>query len=148
MTLFVASVVASALIAPPTASDAKISALMLQHDPILHWARRLLPAQRANAASALYAWCRRLDELVDEPGLSEAATLSRLDEWSARLDELCSGQPRDEMDAALLATMQEHPTLGREPFDEMLRGMRADAGAGECPLIELGALAHSDSHIR
>ena len=52
-------------------AEAQISALMLQHDPILHFARRLLPPERAAHASALYAWCRRLDEIVDdveEPG--------------------------------------------------------------------------------
>lgn len=83
-------------------ADAEISALLLKHDPILHWARRLLPERRALAASALYGWCRRLDEIVDEPNADPIRTLSRLDDWEKRLDELWKGSPRDAMDGALV----------------------------------------------
>jgi phytoene synthase len=104
-----------------------ISTLMLKHDPLLHWARRLLPPERAAAVSALYAWCRRLDELVDEPGASGRATMVRLDDWQDRLDDLWAGSPRDAMDSALTETLRAYPSLGRRPFDEMIVGMRSDA---------------------
>ena len=126
MLLIPLSTAAAALTLSP-AADAQISSLMVTHDPILHWARRLLPEKRATAASALYAWCRRLDEIVDEPGVSASTTRARLDDWEERLDKLWAGKPVDEMDGALLATVQANPSLSREPFAEMLQGMRDDA---------------------
>ena len=40
--------------------DEAIQELMKTHDPILLFASRLLDADTARDASALYAWCRRL----------------------------------------------------------------------------------------
>ena len=108
------------------AADAQISSLLLKHDPILHWARGLLPAPRAAAASALYAWCRRLDEIVDDPSADAPTKRELLDQWEGQFDKLYSGCPVDEFDDALLATLRAHPNLGRKPFDAMLAGMRDD----------------------
>ena len=82
----------------------------------------------AEDAGALYAWCRRLDQIVDDPpaGSSVADTRAALDEWAARLDSLCDGQPRDEMDAALTEAFRRHPTLSRQPFADMIAGVRSD----------------------
>ena len=109
--------------------DDAISTLMLEKDPLLHWARRLLPERRQRAASALYAWCRRLDEIADEPGADRAATLQRLDLWSRKLDGIWAGQPSDAFDTALVNTLAEYPSLSRQPFDAMLAGMVTDVSA-------------------
>ena len=61
---------------------------------------------------------RRLDELVDNLDGDTASKRARLDEWKLRLDELWDGNPRDDMDAALLATLQRHPSLGIKPFND------------------------------
>ena len=113
-------------------AEAQISALMLQHDPILHFARRLLPPERAAHASALYAWCRRLDEIVDdveEPGDERRveATLRALDDWERRFEGIIAGKPFDEVDRALSDTFAANPSLSRAPFDAMVKGMRDDA---------------------
>ena len=104
MLLAVMIVAARGLVAPAAnvGSQAAIQALMKKHDPILLWVSRLMSESTAEDAGALYAWCRRLDQLVDEPESSDpAVTIAALDDWTARLDSLCEGQPRDEMDAAL-----------------------------------------------
>ena len=118
---------ARALVAP-AASQAAIAGLMKTHDPILLYVQNLLSETTAEDAGALYAWCRRLDQIVDDPpaGSSVADTRAALDEWTARLDSLCDGQPRDEMDAALTQTFGRHPTLLRQPFADMIAGMRSD----------------------
>lgn len=116
----------SATASVASSADEEISQLMLRYDPLLHWARRLLSPSRAAAASALYAWCRRLDQIVDEPGAEAKATLTKLNDWEARLNELMAGTPRDAMDGALLETLNAHPSLGRAPFEGMLAGMRDD----------------------
>ena len=130
MAVLVPLAVASLALTFSPAADKQISQLMMKHDPILHWARRLLPPPRAAAASALYTWCRQLDEITDEPGASPDATRARLDEWESNFDALVRGEPVDELDGALLATMRAHPTLGRAPFDAMLQGMRDDTAGG------------------
>jgi len=107
-------------------ANAEIRSLMQKHDPILLWAGRLMPPSQADAAYALYGWCRRLDQIVDEPSSPMKRRVEELDEWEQRMDELWAGSPRDEMDAALLRTLRANPSLGREPFDEMCAGMRSD----------------------
>ena len=111
------------------AMDAAISELMLEHDPLLHWARRLMPARQNQAASALYAWCRRLDEVSDAQDVPRAAKLAELDAFAERFDALWRGESRDAMDAALAETLRAYPQLGRRPFDEMLLGMRSDVAS-------------------
>ena len=114
------AVAAHALVAP--GSQAAIAGLMKKHDPILLYVQNLLSESTAEDAGALYAWCRRLDQIVDDPpaGSSVADTRAALDEWAARLDSLCDGQPRDEMDAALTEAFRRHPTLSRQPFADMI----------------------------
>ena len=107
--------------------SAGIARLMAEHDPILLYASSLLPAETAADAAALYAWCRRLDEIVDASGSEPAVTQARLDDWHRRFDALCSGQPEDEMDGALAECLERHPSLGRQPFEDMIAGMRSDA---------------------
>ena len=54
----------------------EIIQLMSQFDPILLFASRLLPPQVAKDASALYSWCRRLDEISDDP-TADASTIQQ-----------------------------------------------------------------------
>lgn len=122
---------ATALVAPTAistaGSQAAVQALMQRHDPILLYVSRLLKDDIRQDAGALYAWCRRLDQIVDEPESSDpATTLLALDDWAARLDRLCDGNPADEADAALVETLQRHPTLSRGLFTDMIEGMRSD----------------------
>ena len=126
--LVMSFVVAARALVAPAASQTAIAGLMRNHDPILLWVSNLLSETTAEDAGALYAWCRRLDQLVDDPpaGSDVADTRAALDEWAARLDSLCDGQPRDEMDAALTQTLGRHPTLRRQLFADMIAGMRSD----------------------
>ncbi len=118
-------------VAPPSRAlgaadqDRAIAELMLEHDPALHLARNVLPARVSQDAGALYSWCRRLDQIVDS-GRPRDQVSRELDSFEAAFDALVAGDPRDPADAALLSTLQRHPSLGRQPFDDMLAGMRAD----------------------
>ena len=109
----------------------EIRELMSQHDPILLFASRLLPADTSRDASALYAWCRRLDEITDDPAADSSEVRQRLSDWEARFDKLCHGQPVDGMDAALAQCLKRHEgALDEAPFREMMAGMTADAVDG------------------
>jgi phytoene synthase len=76
-----------------------IEGLMAQHDPILLFASRLLPSDKAADASALYAWCRRLDEICDNEdnaGGNQEPVRDQLDIWQARFEALWTTTSQDE----------------------------------------------------
>ena len=104
-----------------------IDELMQTYDPILLFARRLLPEQTAKDASALYAWCRRLDEITDDPNADVETIQKRLDIWQRRFEKICNNEPVDDMDAALTECLSRSESLTKEPFEDMIQGMRNDA---------------------
>ena len=109
----------------------EIIQLMSQFDPILLFASRLLPPQVAKDASALYAWCRRLDEITDDPTADAFTIQQKLLDWEDRFDALARGKPVDEMDAALTQCLQRNiDTLNEQPFRDMIAGMKSDAVEG------------------
>ena len=91
-----------------------------------YWAMRFLPRPKREAMFALYAYCRDVDDIADEPA-PEADKLARLDGWRRMLDQLYDGQaPADPVAAALAGPIVRY-LLPRDPFDEILRGMETDA---------------------
>lgn len=91
-----------------------------------YWAMRFLPRPKREAMFALYAYCREVDDIADEPA-PDADKLARLDGWRRMLDQLYAGQAPDDPIAAALAAPIARFNLPREPFDEILRGMETDA---------------------
>ncbi len=84
----------------------------------------LMPKQKRKAIWAIYAWCRRTDELVD--GIeSKYTTTDTLIEWEQQLESVFAGQPVDETDVALVDTIQSFP-LEIQPFRDMIAGQRMD----------------------
>ncbi|VEU34946.1 unnamed protein product [Pseudo-nitzschia multistriata] len=130
-----------------------IQSLMVKHDPILLFASRLLSPQKAEEASALYAWCRRLDEICDSEENSSKPELvqDQLDVWQERFDDLWSDETKEGarkttrveptattyyseddflMDLALKECIERYQSSGmltRKPFDDMVQGMKSDA---------------------
>lgn len=84
----------------------------------------LLPQEKRKAIWAIYAWCRRTDELVD--GLtSEYTTPETLTQWEQQLEFLFAGHPVDDMDVALTDTVQ-HFSIDIQPFRDMIAGQQMD----------------------
>ena len=83
-----------------------------------------LPPERRRAITALYAFCREIDDIVDEcHDLQIAAT--KLAWWRQELDRLYAGQPGHPISKAL------HPCLARfnlpqELLAEIIDGMEMD----------------------
>ena len=108
-----------------------ITELMKMHDPILLYASRLLPPKTAKDASALYAWCRRLDEITDDINSDTSTIQQQLVDWEDRFDKLSRGEPVDAMDAALTQCLQRNAgTLDEQPFQDMISGMKSDTCDG------------------
>ena len=84
----------------------------------------LMPTAKRRAIWAIYAWCRRTDELVDG-NTAGVATPETLDEWEKQLESVFIGNPIDDCDLALVDTLQQFP-LDIQPFRDMIAGQRMD----------------------
>ncbi|MFB2834054.1 15-cis-phytoene synthase CrtB [Floridanema evergladense] len=84
----------------------------------------LMPEAKRRAIWAIYAWCRRTDELVDGPQ-SVNTTDETLDRWEQKLESVFAGVPQDDQDVALVDTLQRYP-MDIQPFRDMIAGQRMD----------------------
>lgn len=80
--------------------------------------------KRRRAMWAIYAWCRRSDELVDGPG-AEITTPETLERWERQLESVFAGHPVEDYDVALVDALQNFP-LEIQPFRDMIAGQCMD----------------------
>jgi phytoene synthase len=113
------------------------TALALRRDDRLacrSWIRRhsksfflsslLLPARVREASWALYAFCRRADDAVDELA---AGGMARVDELRRRLERVYAGRADDDaIDRAFAAVVERH-AIPRALPEALLAGMEMDA---------------------
>ena len=91
-----------------------------------------MEAPKAKATWAIYAWCRRVDEIVDGPDVDPDPAVQRaaLEEWNSRLERMYKGEADntglDNFDIAFRNMMQQFPGSDIEPYREMVRGMVMD----------------------
>jgi len=83
-----------------------------------------LPPERRRAIMALYAFCREVDDVVDECNdISLAST--KLAWWRQEVERIAEGQPQHPVGQALRAAGQ-HFSLPREQLLEIIDGMEMD----------------------
>lgn len=88
------------------------------------WGMRVLSRERREAMFAVYAFCREVDDIADEPG--ELTVRRReLDEWRAEIDRLYAGRPVWPTARALLPAISLY-RLPREEFLAVIDGMEMD----------------------
>ncbi|MGE5336180.1 MAG: presqualene diphosphate synthase HpnD [Gemmatimonadota bacterium] len=83
-----------------------------------------LPAERRRAITALYAYCREVDDAVDEasdPSIAQA----KLAWWGGEIDRLYAGTPQHPVTRALAPHLQAY-AITREQLLAVLEGMRMD----------------------
>jgi 15-cis-phytoene synthase len=85
---------------------------------------RFLPPQRRQAITALYAFCREIDDVVDD-ATDTAAARTALDAWRAEIATLEGGTPGHPVTRALAAARQ-HFALPPEQLGEIIDGMQMD----------------------
>ncbi len=83
----------------------------------------LEPGQR-RAITALYAFCREVDDVVDECRDTGVAR-RKLDWWRGELERCFAGAPQHPVSRALQAPL-EHFNLPQEYFQEIVDGMQMD----------------------
>ena len=87
-------------------------------------AMRLMPQQERDAMFAIYAFCRKVDDIADDGIGTRPERHRRLDNWRADLDALYAGSPPAA--AAFLAPAVARYGLRKEDFHTILDGMDMD----------------------
>ena len=83
-----------------------------------------LPPNRRRAITALYAYCREVDDVVDEC-LDPQIAATKLAWWRTELDRLYAGNPEHPVTQALLPVLKEF-ALPQEQLLEIIDGMEMD----------------------
>ena len=83
-----------------------------------------LPTEQRRAITALYAFCREVDDVVDECSDTDVAR-RKLDWWREELECCFSGQARHPITQALEQSLQNF-NLPLEYFQEIIDGMSMD----------------------
>jgi presqualene diphosphate synthase len=89
-------------------------------------AMRILPRAQRDAMYAIYAFCRAVDDVADEPGTQDWKR-TELDRWRADIDGIQAGRVAPRVVPLAEATKQYG--LKREDFHAVIDGMAMDAEA-------------------
>ena len=85
---------------------------------------RFLPPPRRRAITALYAFCREVDDVVDEVS-DPAVARVKLAWWRTEVHAIFSGTPRHPVAQALQSVVRDFP-LPEEHFQAVIDGMNMD----------------------
>lgn len=107
------------------ALSAHVEAIVRRAGTSFFWAMRRLPEDKRNAMFAIYAFCREIDDIADEPGeIEEKKTALGL--WRGEIERLYADRPRN-LTARALAQPVEKFELRKEDFRAVIDGMEMDA---------------------
>ncbi len=87
----------------------------------------ILPKDKRQAMYAIYAFCREVDDIADEPG-EWVEKRFRLGQWRDEIERLYAGRPRFPVARALSGPVEVFG-LGKEDFRSVIDGMEMDAVA-------------------
>ena len=110
----------------PGSPVAHVEAVVRRSETSFFWAMRRLAKGKRQAMFALYAFCREVDDIVDNPG-EEAAKRMALRQWRGEIERLFAGCPRTLTGQALLPAVNRF-NLRKDDFRAVINGMEMDAG--------------------
>jgi phytoene synthase len=83
-----------------------------------------LPPERRRAITALYAFCREVDDVVDE-SLDPQLAATKLAWWRLEVANLFAGKPQHPVTRALLPCVEKY-SISQEHLGEIIDGMEMD----------------------
>ncbi len=107
-------------------AQAYAKAKVKQSHSSFYWAMRMLPIEKRNAMYAIYAFCRVVDDIADNPGGVEDKR-SRLRSWRQEIANTCDDKPSGPVGQAL-ALARSRFGLRQEDFLAIIDGMEMDVG--------------------
>lgn len=90
-----------------------------------------LPRDQRTAITALYAFCREVDDVVDE-GLDPVVARTKLDWWRTEIDAVFGGTPTHPVSLALAPVVKAFD-LPQARFEDIIEGMRMDLDYNRYP---------------
>lgn len=98
--------------------------LVKQSRSSFYYAFLFLPRPKREAIYAVYALCRSVDDIADEPGeVTEKA--GRLKAWREEIDRCYAGQPTQPITIQLRDCLNRYP-IPKSYFEELLAGVEMD----------------------
>lgn len=99
----------------------------------------VLPSEKRNALSAVYAFMRHADDISDEPGVDPQLKRQKLTEWLDSAKAVFSGKATDDPVLMALGDAQKKFTIPPELFEKLVYGTSLDLdippASAEAPAI-------------
>lgn len=96
----------------------------------------VLPPEKRSAMTALYAFCREVDDVADEESVPAAERRQRLAAWREDIRRACEGgTPEFVVNRELQPFIREYG-LRFELFDDLIRGVEMDLDQSRYPDVE------------
>ena len=108
-----------------------------------YYAFLFLPPPRRAAITALYAFCREVDDVVDEASDPSIAART-LDWWREEIDRLYEGQPTHPVTLALAPHVEPY-AITKNRLLEIIAGMEMDLHQSR--YLDFAGLAHYCHHV-
>jgi len=86
----------------------------------------VLPRDKRNAISAVYAFMRRADDISDDPSLPPQERRQKLDEWVNALRRVAAGERTDDPVLFALADSQKRYNIPLELLEKLVQGTAMD----------------------
>lgn len=112
-------------VSPPSAGADTPAAVAERSGSTFYWPMLLLPRSKRAAMFAIYAFCRRIDDIADEPG-EPAAKRAALHGWRREIRSLYGGgAPSGPLATALKGAIERYG-LPRAELEALIDGMAMD----------------------
>ena len=86
----------------------------------------VLPAEKRNALSAVYAFMRHADDISDQPGVDHQLKRQKLEEWMQAAKAVFTGGPTDDPVLMALGDAQKKFKIPPELFEKLVYGTSLD----------------------
>ena len=101
----------------------------------------VLPKEKRDAISAVYAFMRRADDIADDASLSAVQRLEKLNEWVSALRNVAAGGRTDEPVLFALADSQQRFNISLDLLEKLVQGTAmdvpwSDAVPGAAPQLQ------------
>jgi len=86
----------------------------------------VLPSQKRNAISAVYAFMRRADDIADDPSVPQEQRRQKLEEWVNALRRVAAGERTDDPVLFSLADSQKRYNIPLDLLEKLVQGTAMD----------------------